>query len=92
MDIEMRLDDGRVVEDTDRVSVLANDFLALGGDGILTPVIPNGGFAAGSDQPLTRDLLVRWFASRQAPLTPQDFGEARQPTWNVVEMPASCDL
>ncbi len=87
---EMRLDDGRVLADSDRVSVLVNDFLALGGDGILTPVIPAGGFPAGADLPLTRDLLVRWFASRTQSLHPDAFDTAGQPAWNVADMPASC--
>ncbi len=90
MDVEMRLDDGRAVEDHDRVRVLTNDFLALGGDGILTPVIPRGGFPIGSDLPQTRDLLTRWFASRAQSLHPDDFDADGQPAWNIGEMPAGC--
>ncbi len=90
IDVEMRLDDGRVVQDTDRVSVLTNDFLALGGDGILTPVIPEGGFEAGADLPLTRDLLVGWFESRGRSLKPGDFDRSSRPAWNISETLAGC--
>ncbi len=90
IDVEMHLDDGRVVQDTDRVSVLTNDFLALGGDGILTPVIPEGGFAAGADLPLTRDLLVGWFESRGRSLKPGDFDRSSRPAWNISETLAGC--
>ena len=85
MDITLRLDDGRELQDTDRVSLLANDFLTLGGDDVLTPVIPADGFAIDDSLPLTRDVLVDWFSQRTAPLHPDEFRSDDKPRWNLPE-------
>ena len=90
-DIKLQLEDGRVLQDADRVSVLANDFLALGGDGVLTPVIPADGFLIDESMPLTRDVLVDWFMQRSASLHPDDFRSDDNPRWNLPEnFPESC--
>jgi len=93
MDVTLQLDDGRQLEDADRVSLLANDFLALGGDDVLTPVIPADGFPIDESLPLTRDVLVGWFKQRSAPLHPDDFRSDDTPRWNLpVNFPESCRL
>ncbi|MGB5576730.1 MAG: 5'-nucleotidase, partial [Woeseiaceae bacterium] len=93
MDVVMQLDDGAVIRDDDRLTVMVNDFLALGGDGILTPVMPEGGFAVGDGMPLTRDVLVEWFEDTGSSLNPDDFVTAGKPKWNVPDsLPASCTL
>jgi 5'-nucleotidase len=86
-DVSMTLASGRTLEDTDRVSVLVNDYLALGGDDILAPIMPDGGFATDSGLPLTRDLLVDWFSAQPGPLRPEDFQTIDNPKWRV---PDSC--
>lgn len=89
--IEMRLDDGRLIGDDDRVRVVVNDFLALGGDDVLTPAIPEGGFALRYDMPLTRDALVDWFRAGPETLAPDDFRTHDAPKWNVPDaLPANC--
>ena len=91
LDVIMKLGDGRTVRDSDRVSVLANDFLALGGDGIFTPIMPDGGFVIDNHKPLARDLLVQWFEDEQGTLSPGDFVTAEAPKWNLPDnLPASC--
>ena len=85
MNIELRLDDGRELRDTDRITLLANDFLTLGGDDVLTPVIPDDGFAIDERRPLTRDVLVDWFRQRAAPLSPDDFRSSDTPRWSLPE-------
>ena len=91
MDVVMQLDNGAVIRDDDRLTVIVNDFLALGGDGILTPVMPEGGFALGDGMPLTRDVLVEWFEDNGSSLNPDDFVTAEKPKWNVPDvLPASC--
>ena len=91
MDIVMRLDDGRVITDDDRVRIVANDFLALGGDDILTPVIPDGGFSMNYNMPLTRDALVSWFRDGPATLAPDDFRTHDAPKWNLPDIiPDTC--
>jgi len=91
MTIEMRLDDGRVISDDDRIRVVANDFLALGGDDILTSAIPEGGFELRYDMPLTRDALVDWFRAGPDRISPEDFRTHSAPKWNLPDgQPANC--
>jgi 2',3'-cyclic-nucleotide 2'-phosphodiesterase (5'-nucleotidase family) len=91
MQVRMQLDDGREVEDEDRIQLIANDFLALGGDDILTPAIPDGGFELQPDMPLTRDVLVEWFGRQGDTLDPADFDTHAAPKWDVPDIiPATC--
>jgi 5'-nucleotidase len=93
MDVGMRMDDGREIADTDRIRVIANDFLAFGGDDILTPAIPDGGFALNFDMPRTRDALIKWFKARPGIMDPADFRSLDTPKWNLPdEIPATCQL
>jgi 5'-nucleotidase len=84
LQVTMALDDGHVIHDDDTIRVIANDFLALGGDGILTPVIPPQGFAMNGTAPLVRDVLVRWFRNRGA-LHPEDFMSGSAPHWQLAD-------
>lgn len=93
MDIVMRLSDGSIVLDDDRLTVNVNDYLALGGDGILTPVLPDGGFPVDYSMPLTRDVLVEWFRGKGGSLNPEDFLTTDNPKWNVRDsLPETCQL
>jgi 5'-nucleotidase len=87
--IEMVLSDGRVIADDDRLRVLANDFLAMGGDGILTPAMPTDGFEYEDDAVLTRDLLVQWFKERGGHIAATDFNSEASRRWNFTD---SCVL
>ena len=92
MQVDMRLSDGRIVDDDMRVRVVANDFLALGGDDILTPAIPPGGFAIDDSLPLTRDVLVDWFREQRR-LRAEDFLRDGNPNWRGDrDVPSSCRL
>jgi 5'-nucleotidase len=91
MRVEMRLDDGRIVSDDDSIRVIANDFLAVGGDDILTPAIPDGGLELNYDLPRTRDALVSWFQAGPDTLAPEDFRTHDAPKWNLPDpLPANC--
>lgn len=79
------LNDGRVLNDDDRVRVAANDFLATLGDGIFAPAMPEGGFVYPYDPRLTRDLLVQWFKKRGGNLSADDFSSEAEPRWNFSE-------
>ena len=93
MDVVMELANGTAIRDDDRLTVIVNDYLALGGDGILTPVMPDGGFDVGHGMPLTRDVLVEWFQDNGDSLNPEDFLTAESPKWNVPDsLPARCTL
>jgi 5'-nucleotidase len=91
MAVTLRLDDGREIADTDTVRVVANDFLSLGGDDILTPAIPAAGLDTDQGLPGTRDVLVQWFVENAGPLDPAHFATHAAPKWVVPEIiPESC--
>jgi 5'-nucleotidase len=93
MDVVIYLSNGETVLDDDRVTVIVNDFLAFGGDGILTPVLPIGGFDIDNSRPLTRDVLIEWFRRKKGSLSPDDFSTAENPKWNVPDpLPSTCSL
>lgn len=93
MDVAIRRPDGSTIEMDDTLTVVVNDYLALGGDGVLTPVIPRGGFEIDYSRPLTRDVLVEWFRGQGGTLNPDDFVTTSRPKWNLPEeLPQSCAL
>lgn len=93
MQVRMLLNSGDEIEDEDTIRLIANDFLALGGDDILTTAIPDGGFTLRYDMPLTRDVLVEWFSDYGSSLDPADFTTHTDPKWNLPDsFPASCQL
>lgn len=83
MNVRMLRPDGSEIGDDDTIRILANDYLALGGDHILTPVIPDGGFELRFDRPRTRDALVEWFRARGGTLHPADWRSHEAPKWNL---------
>ena len=92
MHINMRLNDGRIIGDDDRIRVVANDFLAFGGDDILTPAFRGEDFELRYDMPLTRDALVNWFRAGPDTLAPEDFRSHDAPKWNVPDItPGACE-
>ena len=92
LDIDLELDDGRSISNEDVVRVVANDFLALGGDAILTPAIPDGGFEFDSSLPLVRDSLVEFLRGR-GDIAGESFSTADRPKWNApAELPDGCAI
>ncbi len=93
MSIRMLRQDGSDILDNDRVAVITNDFLALGGDDILTPAMPEGGFVYDGRGPLTRDVLVEWFRMQPGRMNAANFQSTDNPRWTLPEeLPASCTL
>ncbi len=93
MKVVARRADGREIGDDDRVRLIANDFLVLGGDDILTPIIPPDGFGIDDSMPLVRDVLVDWFRNGPSTLRPEDFSSDAAPRWEVpASLPADCRL
>ncbi len=93
LNIVMRRPDGSVILDGDELRVVTNDYLALGGENILVPVIPPDGIDIDYSQPLTRDVLLGWFRRQGGTLTPDDFMTTANPKWYLPEsLPASCAL
>ena len=93
MSIRMLRPDGSEIEDGDALTVVANDFLLLGGDEVLTPVTPAGGFELPTGTSLVRDTLVTWFKNRGGSMTADDFFDPDNLRWNRPDpVPADCQL
>jgi 5'-nucleotidase len=93
MSVTMLLPDGREIKDEDRLEVIANDFIALGGDDVLTPVMPEGGFVIQTNTPLVRDMLAGWFEARGGRLRAEQFLDPTRRRWNLPDsIPSGCAL
>ena len=89
----MLLADGREIQDEENVRVLANDFLALGGDDLLTPAMPDDGFRFSTELPLVRDSLTQWFRMQDNKLRAEQFLDEENRRWNLPDpLPAECSL
>jgi 5'-nucleotidase len=85
--------DGTEIEDDEMLLVTTTDFLASGGDDILTPVIPEGGFPVMNNAPLVREAIVDWMRAHGGTLNADSFSDAENPKWNQPEpMPANCAI
>ena len=58
LDVVLSRPSGAPVTDGESLLVVVSDFLATGGDGILAPVIPPGGFPILGTAPLVRDVFA----------------------------------
>jgi 5'-nucleotidase len=93
LDVAMRLADGGEVANDDRILVAVNDFLSTGGDGILTPVIPDDGLDYPEDPRLVRDVIADWFRRSGTTLHTSQFSSEQAYRWNVpASLPATCRL
>ena len=70
--VTMTRPSGAAVGDDDPMVLVVSNYLATGGDGILAPIMPTGGFPVDASAPLVRDVLIEYL---QRPGTPLD--EAR---------------
>jgi len=91
--VRMIRSDGREIEDSDTLRVVANDFLLLGGDNVLTPVIPEDGFEIPNGTPLVRDTLVEWFKERGGSMSADEFRDPENLRWNLPDpLPEDCSF
>ncbi len=79
--IAMTRTSGRTVRDDDRLVVVTHSFLATGGDRLLTPVMPPGGFPLDDDLPLVRDVVADWLEDRGGRLRENQLINTAQPRW-----------
>ena len=64
-----------------------------GGDDVLTPAMPEGGFMFDGHGPLTRDVLVGWFRMQPGRMNAADFQSTDNPRWTLPdELAATCTL
>ena len=91
MTLQMVRLDGSDIEDDDTLRVVTNDFLLLGGDGIFTPIIPEGGLDVPNGTPLVRDTLVEWFKGRGGSMKASEFRDPEHLRWNLPDpLPSEC--
>ena len=91
MSVQMIRNDGREIQNSDTLRVVANDFLLLGGDNVLTPAIPEGGFELSRGTPLVRDTLVEWFKNHGGSMNAAQFRDPDNLRWNLPDpLPRDC--
>jgi 5'-nucleotidase len=89
--LSMTKTNGAVVRDGDRLVVVTTDFLATGGDRILAPVMPRGGFRATSDLPIFREAVVSWLEDRGGRLRADQLIDTARPRWQYSgTLPLRC--
>jgi hypothetical protein len=59
---------GTTIRDDESLVVVVNNFVATGGDGILGPVAPEGGFPIDYAAPLVRDVFAEYLARIKGPI------------------------
>jgi 5'-nucleotidase len=66
--VTMTRPSGAAIRDEEPVLAVITDFLAGGGDGILAPVMPEGGFPVDPNAPLARDVFADYLRNWKGPL------------------------
>ncbi len=66
--VTMTRPSGTTIGDDDAVILATSNFLATGGDGILGPIMPTGGFPVDGGAPLVRDLIIEYLRRPGAPV------------------------
>ena len=79
--VAMTRPSGRTIRDDDRLVVVTHAFLATGGDRLLTPVMPPGGFPLDDALPLVRDVVADWLEDRGGRLRENQLINTAQPRW-----------
>jgi 2',3'-cyclic-nucleotide 2'-phosphodiesterase (5'-nucleotidase family) len=91
VDVDVTRPSGARIGEDESLVVVVSDFLATGGDGILTPVTPHGGFALPDSAPLVRDVVADYLTRRGGPLREAELVDPKSPRLSVAgELPVSC--
>jgi len=85
LNVTMTRRDGSEIEDHEMLAVMTTDFLATGGDDVLTPIIPEAGFPISRDTPLIREVIANWMRERDGNLSADTFLDTDSPKWNVPD-------
>jgi len=82
-DVTLTRPSGAAVRDDESLLVVVSDFVATGGDGILTPVMPQGGFAVDHSAQFARDAFAGYLGKWTGPLREEPLVErGRQLIWS----------
>jgi 2',3'-cyclic-nucleotide 2'-phosphodiesterase (5'-nucleotidase family) len=91
LDLVLTRPSGVPITDDEPLLVVGSDFLATGGDGILAPVIPPGGFPIPDTAPLVRDVLAEYLKRLGGHLREQQLLDTANPRLSVPGvLPISC--
>ncbi|HTE05660.1 MAG TPA: bifunctional UDP-sugar hydrolase/5'-nucleotidase [Planctomycetota bacterium] len=91
LDVALLRPDGQLVRDEEQILVATTDFLATGGDSILTPVTPAGGFPIGRDAGAARDVVVEALRKRGGTLREDQLIDPANPRWALPgPLPVAC--
>jgi 5'-nucleotidase len=91
LDVTLLRPDGTPIRDDERLAVATTDFIATGGDAILTPVMPRQGFAVPERAPLARDAVAAQLEKRGGSIRSADLVDTRHPRWTVPGgLPLTC--
>jgi 2',3'-cyclic-nucleotide 2'-phosphodiesterase (5'-nucleotidase family) len=74
--VTMTRPSGTAIADDDAVTLVTSDFLATGGDALLTPVMPAGGFPVDAGAPLVRDRLIEYLKRPGSPVREEQLMDA----------------
>ena len=85
--VTLQRPDGSSIADEEVLTVVTTDFLALGGDGIFSPVFPEEGFDYEDESPLFRDKMVQWLERRGGELRSADFADAESLRFDLEQQP-----
>ena len=85
LNVTMTRADGSEIEDHEMLEVMTTDFLASGGDDVLTPVTPEDGFPIENDTLMVREAIADWMRQRGGSLSAATFSDAENPNWTVPE-------
>lgn len=85
LNLTMIRPDGSEIEDHEMLAVMTTDFLAMGGDEIFTPVIPEDGFPIAGSTRLVRETIASWMRERGGNLKADSYSDADNPRWNIPE-------
>ena len=83
LDLVLVRPSGALIKDGDTLLVVVSDFLATGGDGILAPVMPPGGFPVDHAAPLMRDVFVEYLKNLKGPLREEQLLDTSNPHLSV---------
>lgn len=88
----LRREDGRTLPDGEEIDVVVSDFLATGGDGVLSEVREREGALRLEDDPPLRDAMVEVLRSRGGSLAASALFDPAQPRVRLPsDRPVACD-
>ncbi len=87
LDVALTRPSGVPIRDDEPLLVVVSDFLATGGDGILSPVIPPEGFPIPATAPLSRDVFAEYLSRRGGELREDQLLDTGNPRLSVSSRP-----